>query len=129
MEGLLWLWAFILAHWLDILVVVVVIVGLVLLYRKGYKKQVTWLLRRLVAKAEQDFGSKTGAIKFSAVYSALPWLVRFLFTEDELRTQIELALVWLNGKLKETGGDLLALKDEQLLFDPGGMFDEDEIVD
>lgn len=109
---------FITGHWLDLLIIAVVVIALVLLWKRGYKTQVKSVLRFLVAKAEQQFGSKTGQIKFESVYASLPFIVKFFFTQDELRQEIELALVWVNAQLKEKNANLLPLSKEHV--DPGG---------
>lgn len=70
-------------------------------WRRGYKKQVKIILLALVATAERNWGSGTGKIKFSEVYSQLPMWATVLFTEkqiyrwvdeilDELKNYIEL---------------------------------------
>ena len=72
----------------NICVSVVFVAALILLWRKGYKKQVKEILLVLVIQAEKAWGSGTGIIKFSDVYNKLPTIVTILFTKREIETMI-----------------------------------------
>jgi hypothetical protein len=91
------------AYWLDILVGGVVLMALTLLWKKGKQKAVIRIIKALVAKAEQQYGSKTGLIKLEAVWSEIyvhiPWIIRIFFTEKELAGYIEASVKWLANLL------------------------------
>ena len=107
---------FLIAHWADILVVVLFIAVLIGLWIKGYKKQVKKVILDLVAKAEAELGSGTGPIKYLRVtrwiYSRMPWVVKIFISEEELDDWIELAVKQLE-KFLEEGGDLLTYQEER----------------
>jgi hypothetical protein len=111
--------AFLAAHWLDILVGAIVITALVILWRKGHKKLVIRVIKALVAKAEQQYGCKTGQIKFEAVwseiYAHIPWIVRIFFSEKELAGYIKDAVKWLTKLITDNPDiNLLTYAEEQL---------------
>lgn len=103
---------FLTAHWLDILLVLIFLVILVWLWRTGRKKAVIGIIRSLVAKAEQQYGSKTGPIKWAAVYAALPWLIRALWTQEQLGKMIDDAVKWLDEQLAKQEANLLTHAEE-----------------
>ena len=112
--------SFLVAHWVDLLAVVVLIALLIVLWMRDKKGLVIRIIRVLVARAEQEFGSGTGAIKLQAVwdgiYANLPWTVRILFTQAVLSDYIEDAVDWLRDKLHEADANLLSYSDE-MIFD------------
>lgn len=71
----------------------VLIAAIFVAVRLGYKKQVNEILFWLVTKAEQEFGSGTGELKFAAVsawiYERLPIATRIFFTVDQIDDLIE----------------------------------------
>lgn len=105
-------------NWLDLLVVLIFVVAVVLLWKKGKKQAVKSMIYYLVCKAEQQFGSKTGDIKFAAVttwlYDRLPLIVRFVFTKEEIGQYIEEAVIKLKKYLQENPeANLLSYTDEE----------------
>lgn len=111
--------AFFAAHWLDIIIGAVIITALIILWRNGHKQFVQRVIKALVAKMEQQYGSKTGIIKFEAVwaelYAHVPWIIRIFFTKAELAGYIEDAVIWLTKLLnKKTGINLLTYAEELL---------------
>ena len=72
----------------NIAIVLVAIISLIWLWRKGYRKQVREILLILVVQAEKAWGSGTGAVKFSEVYNKLPTIVTLLFTRNEIEQMI-----------------------------------------
>ena len=92
---------FIIANWDSILVVILFVLFLLVLIRRGATKQVREILFYLVTKAEAEFGRGTGELKFAAVttwiYERLPAIVRLLFTTKEIDNLIEEAV----QKMKE----------------------------
>lgn len=58
------------------------------MWKEGYKKQVKEILLILVIQAEKVWGSGTGMIKFSQVYSRLPTIITILFTRNEIELMI-----------------------------------------
>ena len=99
---------FFVAHWSSILVVVLFIVALVVLVKKGYAKYAKQICFYLVCEAESEFGNGTGAIKYAAVtswlYDKLPSVCKFFFTEKQIDNMIEEAVTqmkeWLSANEK-----------------------------
>lgn len=87
---------FIIAYWDSIICIVLIILFLVYLYRKGQKKLLNEILFYLVTLAEEQFGSGTGELKFAAVstwlYDRLPAIARVLFTKKQIDNMIENAV-------------------------------------
>lgn len=84
---------FIVSNWDSILFVLVAIAALIILYRRGAKKEVFEILFYLVTTAEEEFGSGTGELKFAAVttwiYERLPAITKLLFTSKQIDNMIE----------------------------------------
>lgn len=72
----------------NIAIVLVVIISLILLWKKGYKKQVKEILLVLVIQAEKAWGRGTGVVKFSEVYNKLPTIVTLMFTRNDIEQMI-----------------------------------------
>ena len=72
----------------NIAIVLIAIFSLIWLWRKGYRKQVMEILLILVIQAEKAWGSGTGAVKFSYVYSRLPTIITILFSKNEIEKMI-----------------------------------------
>jgi len=121
MDGINSMMNFLTNHWVDLLAVFVFVGLLIALWMRGKKGMVIHIIRVLVAQAEKEFGSGTGAIKLQAVwdgiYQRLPWTVRILFPQSVLSEYIEDAVKWLRAKLDETNANLLSYTDEILIFD------------
>ena len=81
------------SNWDSVIVVILFIVAVILMLRKGAKKQVNEMLFYLVTEAEKQFGGGTGQLKYAAVvawlYERLPLIVRILFTEKQIDLLIE----------------------------------------
>ena len=79
--------------------------GLVFLARRGLSERARNILLGLVAEAESFFGAGTGQIKFSAVlgrlYTAMPSVLQFLFSEKTIASWIEDAVAALKAALGE----------------------------
>lgn len=84
---------FIALHWSSVLVVVLFIVALIILVKRGYSKYVKQICFYLVCEAEAQFGSGTGSLKYAAVtswlYDRLPAVCKFFFTEKQIDKLIE----------------------------------------
>ena len=105
-------------NWLDVLVVLFFVAFIVLLWKKGKQQAVKSMIYYLVCKAEQQFGSKTGDIKYAAVvtwlYDRLPIIVQWVFTKEEIGNYIEEAVDRLKKYLQENpDATLLSYSDEQ----------------
>jgi len=87
---------FLLSYWDSILVVGALIVGLVILIKRGETKILADILLSLVTKAEKDFGDGTGPLKKAEVvdeiYQRIPAVLKILFTKENLSKMIEDAL-------------------------------------
>lgn len=88
---------FIIANWDSVLIVILFILFLLVLVRKGAIKQVNEILFYLVTEAEKQFGGGTGQLKYAAVtawlYEKLPAVVRLLFTTKQTDLLIENAVL------------------------------------
>lgn len=80
----------------SIIVALVFIITVAVLFfaAKGkYRKVAKQILLSLVVAAEQQFGGKTGEVKFSYVaeklYEKLPVIIQILFTEKDIANMIE----------------------------------------
>lgn len=96
---------FIMNYWDSILVVVIFIVICVALIKKGSAKYVKQMLFYLVTKAEAEFGSGTGDLKYSAVttwlYERMPAILKFFFTAKQVDAMIEAAVDQMKEYLKK----------------------------
>ena len=83
-------------NWDSVLVVILFVIAVILMLRRGAKKQVNEMLFYLVTEAEDYFGSGTGQLKYAAVvtwlYERLPAIVRFIFTQKQIDEMIEEAV-------------------------------------
>lgn len=72
--------------------VIALILILTAMWKKGYRKQVGQIILALATQAEKRWGSGTGPIKFSEVYSKLPVIVTMLYSYPEISEMIEEAV-------------------------------------
>jgi len=95
---------FLVANWDSVLFVVIAIVALVFMYRRGAKKKVFDILFYLVTVAEEEFGGGTGQLKFAAVttwiYDRLPAITKLLFTAKQIDNMIEEAVARMKEYLE-----------------------------
>ena len=81
-----------------LLMVAIVIV----LIKKGETKVLKEILFGLITKAEEEFGSGTGKLKYATVvdwlYERIPTILKPLFTSKELESLIETALAEAKDK-------------------------------
>lgn len=81
------------SNWDSILVVLLFIVALIVMLRKGYSREVNEILFSLVFKAEKELGGGTGKLKYAQVvewlYEKLPFILRIVFTSKEIDLMIE----------------------------------------
>ena len=96
---------FLAQYWDSILVVVLFIVICIVLVRKGSSQYVKQMLFYLVTKAEAEFGSGTGDLKYSAVttwlYERMPVILKFFFTAKQIDSMIEAAVDQMKEYLKK----------------------------
>lgn len=101
----------------SIMVVLVFIIGLLFLYKRGKKEFVRQAVLSLVVQAEKALGSGTGELKYAMVvegiYKMLPGILTLLISKKELDTIIEDSVQRLKDYLSE-GKDLLGYEDEYL---------------
>ena len=88
------------------LAVVLAIAAILLFVAKGkYRKIAKQILLSLVVSAEKKFGGGTGDVKFSYVweklYERMPFIVRLLFTADDIANMIEDAVSHMKECLSE----------------------------
>ena len=72
----------------NIAIVLIAIISLIWMWKKGYRKQVREILLILVIQAEKAWGRGTGAVKLSEVYNKLPTIVTLLFTRNDIEQMI-----------------------------------------
>jgi hypothetical protein len=88
-------------YWSDFLVVILFLLILTILWKRGQKKFVQKVIKDLVIKAEIKLGSKTGELKAQAAYNMLPTIVKMFLTFDEVKQIIKEAADWLKQKQEE----------------------------
>ena len=84
----------------NICIVVVFVLALIFLWKRGYKKQVKEILLVLVIQAEKAWGSGTGAVKFSQVYSQLPTIITIFFSKNEIEIMINETVEYMKQYLE-----------------------------
>ncbi len=96
---------FLTQHWIEISGGILTAIGIVILLRKGAKSGVSEILFYLVTRAEQEFKSKTGELKYASVvtwlYERMPVFCRFMLSQKEIDTLIESAVVRMKEYLKQ----------------------------
>ena len=99
----------------SIITIIIVIVGLLYLYKRGKKDFVRQIVLSLVVQAEKALGSGTGELKYAMVveniYKKLPFILTLLISKKELDRLIEDGVQYLKDYLKQ-GKDLLGYEDE-----------------
>lgn len=100
---------FIQAHWSDIAVIAILVIVLIILYKKNRKDIVKKIILSLVVQAEKHLGSGTGELKYAYViekfYKYLPSTVRLLYSKKEVDVMIDEAV----NKLKKMLSDGVSL--------------------
>lgn len=88
-------------YWDSMLVIVLFIVICIVLVRKGSTQYVKQMLFYLVTRAEAEYGSGTGELKYAAVttwlYERMPAIIKFFFTAKQIDAMIEAAVYELNN--------------------------------
>lgn len=83
-------------YWDSMLVIVLFIVICIVLVRKGSTQYVKQMLFYLVTRAEAEYGSGTGELKYAAVttwlYERMPAIIKFFFTAKQIDAMIEAAV-------------------------------------
>lgn len=96
---------FIAAYWVNILIVFAIVAVFALLAVNGKKQIIYKMLCVLVDEAENQFGGKTGKLKFAYVlekiYTMLPAVFRVFITYSTLERWIEKALIEMKEYWKE----------------------------
>lgn len=110
---------FVIAHWWDIAATFVFVAAVFLLLRNGKKKLVYAAVLDLVVRAEKELGSGTGVLKYnrvvSEIYKRLPFLVRILFTENDMDRMIEKAVTDLKKMLSSGVNPVEEINEEERL--------------
>lgn len=95
---------FLAAYWDSVLFVILFIVALIVLVRKGYGYYAKQILFYLVTKAEAEFGGGTGQLKYAAVttwlYEKLPVIAKFILTPKTIDNLIEEAVAQMKKYLE-----------------------------
>ena len=94
--------SFVVTNWDSVLVVLIALVGLIILYKRGEVGIIKEILFALVTKAEQEFGGGTGELKKAAVvewlYDKLPAILRLFIGQKEIDNLIDEALAYAKTK-------------------------------
>ena len=89
-------WNFLFQNWDSILVAIILIIGILILVKRGETKILKQILFGLVTQAEQEYGDGTGKLKYAKVtdwiYQRIPAVLKVLFTAKDLEKLIEEAL-------------------------------------
>lgn len=95
--------AFLQMYWSSFVVIFMVLVVLIILWRKGKRDEVKLAIYWFVSEAEKYLGSKAGKAKkgmvIEAVYSRLPVVFRLVFTKNEIDEFIEASVKELKDYL------------------------------
>lgn len=101
----------------SIVVVLIILIGLIFLYKRGKKDFVRKVVLSLVVQAEKALGSGTGELKYAMVvenvYKALPTILTILISKKELDNIIESSVQYMKEYLRKDK-DLLGYEDEYL---------------
>ncbi|MDR7870295.1 MAG: hypothetical protein RIN55_05515 [Tissierellaceae bacterium] len=101
----------------SLLVVLLVLIGLLFLYKRGRMDFVRKVVLSLVVQAEKALGSGTGDLKYAMVvenvYKVLPGILTILISRKELDRLIEDGVQYLKEYLIDK--DLLSYVDEYLM--------------
>lgn len=104
----------------SILVVLLFVVGLLFIYKRGKKDFVRQIVLSLVVQAEKALGSGTGELKYAMVveelYKVLPIILTMLISKKELDKLITDAVDYLKEYLKKDK-NLLGYEDEYIKVD------------
>lgn len=106
---------FIIGNWDSILVVILFIIGILFMIKRGATKQVNEILFYLVTEAEREFGNGTGSLKYAAVttwlYERLPSVIKILFTSKQIDLMIEKAVKEMKDYLDTNSNAKLLIVD------------------
>ncbi len=94
-------YSFIKTNMVDIILILLLVASGLILYKRGHHELVKKIVFSLVVEAEKKLGSGTGRLKYDMVleglYKRLPWILRVIYTQQQLDDLIEDAV----GRLKE----------------------------
>lgn len=95
---------FLAAYWPILLIIGAFLTVIIILACKGKKQLVYKILYKLVTEAEEQFGAKTGPIKFADVmaklYALLPAFIRNFVSYSTMSKWIEEALAYAKEEWK-----------------------------
>lgn len=93
-------------NWDTVLFIIAVIVILILSIKKGETTILKQIVFSLVTKAEQEFGSGLGVLKYAAVadmlYQRIPNLLKILYTSKDIEKMIESTLTEAKAKWEKS---------------------------
>jgi hypothetical protein len=79
---------FLYMHWSSVLIVLALLITAFVLYIRGEKRILNYILYSLITEAERQYGSGTGQLKKAAViaeiYTRLPAIIKIFITEQRL---------------------------------------------
>ena len=95
--------SFIWNHYLDILCIIILVGGGIFIWKRSPKgkKYIAMKLRILVEIAEETWGSAKGKTKFAQVYDFLPFIIKLIYSKEEISTIVDKTLDILETELKE----------------------------
>ncbi|MHB1153995.1 MAG: hypothetical protein ACYCWE_20780 [Eubacteriales bacterium] len=96
---------FILMHIDSVLLVIAVIAVIIVLYVRGEKKILNYVLFAAVTEAERQYKGGTGILKkafvIAKIYSVIPAILKIIISEDQIGRWIEDALTYAKEQWKE----------------------------
>lgn len=111
----------------SIITIIIVVAGLLYLYKRGKKEFVNQVILSLVVQAEKALGSGTGELKYvmvvENVYKILPPILKLLISKKELDNMIEDAVqvlkAYLEGNINLLGYDDEYVRENWVDYGPG----------
>lgn len=106
----------IMANWANIVTVLVVVLILAAMYKRGYRKAVFHIVLDAVTTAEKALGSGTGPLKYSKAVTIIsknmPTLLKMFYTDEEIDNLIHKALGDLKEFLRQSKANLKGIDEE-----------------
>lgn len=111
---------FLKTYWPDIVVTLIFIVTMLILIKKDKSDVVRKVVYGFVVQAEKEFGSKTGEVKYahvvSQLYTRLPFILRLVFSQQDINKYIEDGVKMLKDSLNDGRFNLLSYDIEKQDF-------------
>ncbi|MFT9495829.1 hypothetical protein [Anaerosolibacter sp.] len=104
------IYGFVSGNMIEVIGTLLVLIIAMLLYKRGKTEFVRNIVLALVTEAEKRYGDGTGELKYHMVveriYEVLPWILRLLYSKNQIDHMIEEAVDYLKRYLSD-GKNLL----------------------